>query len=498
MAYKLTKFYPENFSKDITQIVDAITFKHGMKPFLYGSGSYKINYPSDYDLAQEVPVSKTILSDFQKVIKQLLKIKDIYIGDIKSGELPYLKIIPDNLNERNYNEYRPKMIEKINKFAKDKCITQEEKDEALKILIPDLTEMDIYILEHDLRFEVIRWKPSDILKGFVNYRGHKIDFYEYLIGDSMTKIDVIAWINGVRYNEITMVYNFTKKGIPVNSKFENIELALLDQIPYLLHKKKYMKICKRINSIERASNIPKKLVLSRLYRLFKSDLGLLNQVISDISALQFLLDNVGIIPKAKFEYEIDQIKYRLGNMVNLKYLKQQNIIMQLLDEIEKDVMNMELLETLHDKLSNILQTEVLKDMKKWKLFPIPVEYLPKEFKGKGVLVKSNNFSKEEEELMRSTLQSAISKGYGECHMVKHILKGIPQRFIPKDVKGKGNKITMSKPVLLKEHKKLIKVLESGNEKQQLKEAQDQQQEMQKYITKGGLIRRPVEDIEMTI
>ena len=56
----------------------------------------------------------------------------------------------------------------------------------------------------------------------------------------------------------------------------------------------------------------------------------------------------------------------------------------------------------------------------------------------------------------------------------------------------------SSPVYKSEITKLIKVLESGNEKQQLKEAQDQQQEMQKYITKGGLIRRPVEDIEMTI
>lgn len=443
-AYKLTKFYPENFSKDITRIVKAITFTHGKPPFLYGSGAYKINYPSDFDLAQEVPVSKNILNDFQEVIRRLLKIKGIYIGDIKSGEIPDLKVIDDDLSSKNYNAKRPVMINKINKLAKDKCISNEEKNEALKLLIPNLTEMDIYILEHDLRFEVIRWKPTDILKGFVKYRGHKIDFYDYLIGDSMTKIDIISWLNGIRYNEVTMVYNFTKNGEPVNSKFGNIELALLDQIPYLLHKKKYMKICKRINSIERASLKPKKLTLSRLYRLFKSDLGLLNQVLSDISAIEFLVENVRVIPKEKFEFEIDQIKFRLGNMTNSKYLKKQHIIIKLLDEVEKDVMDLDLLKTLEADLSEILQSEVLKEMKKWKLFPIPAEYLPKGFD------------------------------------------------------GKGNNVTMSKSDLLTEHEKLIKVLQSGNKKQQEQEAQNQKQEMRNYITKGGLIRKPVEDIEMII
>ena len=395
MAYKQVKKYPENFADDITKIVKALTLDGGEQPFLYGSGSYKIDYPSDYDLAQDIPTEKYgkngILRDLQKVIDRLMKQSNIYIGDIKSGEIPDFKVIDDDINEKNYNTKRPVMISKLKSLYKKKVITKEEYDESIKLLQPDLKEMDIYVIKHDIRYEVIRWKPADILKGFVVYRGKKIPFDKYLLGDSMTKIDVIAWVNGIRYNEITMVYVFSKNGEIINKKFGNIELALMEQIPYLLYKGMYMKICKRINSIERASENPNKLLLRRLYKLFTSDLGLLNQVISDISALQYLMENVKSISKSKFEFELDQMKTRLGNMTNVKYIKKENVIKRLLDQLESDVVDMKVLEDLDETLRAILQTEVLKQMKKWKLYPIPNEYMPccrvMEIKGGKIKVK---------------------------------------------------------------------------------------------------------------
>ena len=380
MAYKLTKFYPENFSKDITSIIDAITFKHGARPFLIGSGSAKLNYPSDFDLMQSVPASKTILGDFQEVIRKLLKIKGIYIGDIKSGEIPYLKVIPDDIKAGNYNHYRPFMIEKLNKMVNDKCITKEEHKEAVALLQPNLTEMDIYIIKHEIRFEVIRWKAEDILKGYVNYRGHKIGFYDYLIGQSLTKIDVIAWLNGIRYNEITMVYVFTKGGKPINTSLEDFEAVIIEQMPYLIYKEKYMKIAKRIGSIEKMHKDPNVAIQKKLYKLFNSDLARLNQVISDITALQFLIENIKVVPKARFEYEIDQIKFRLGNMTNHRYLKKENIVIKLLDELENDVVSLDLLEDLHNTLLGILEPEVRKYLKKIGLIPIPPQYFPEQFR----------------------------------------------------------------------------------------------------------------------
>ena len=376
MAYKITKKFPQDFARDITSVVDALTLSHGERPFLYGSGSYKIDYPSDYDLAQEVPVSKYILSDLQEVIKRLMKMEGVYIGDIKSGEIPIFKVVEEDTDEKNYNSRRPKMLSKVKSLYKKKVITKEEYDDAIKILQPDLKEIDIYVLKHDVRYEVIRWKPQDILNGFVTYRGVKIPFNKYLLGDTITKIDVIAWLNGVRYNEVTMVYAFTKDGEMVNKKFGNIELALIEQIPYLLYKGMYMKICKRINSIERAGKNPNKLLLRRLYNLFASDLGLLNQVISDIGALEFLIENVKSISKSRFVYEIEQMKTRLGNMTNLKYIKNEKVINALLNELENDVVDLDVLKKLEESLFIILQSETIKKMKTMKLLPIPKEYLP--------------------------------------------------------------------------------------------------------------------------
>ena len=42
MAYKLIKKYPENFSDDITHIVDILSFKKGKKAQLYGSSRFKL------------------------------------------------------------------------------------------------------------------------------------------------------------------------------------------------------------------------------------------------------------------------------------------------------------------------------------------------------------------------------------------------------------------------------------------------------------------------
>lgn len=381
MAYNLIKKYPENFSKDITDVISALTLKHGEKPILIGSGAGKLNYPSDFDLMQAIPLEvggnrAPILEDLQEVIGKILKMKGIYIGDIKSGELPYLKVVPDDISAKNYDAYRPLMIKKLNKMKKDGCITKDEHKEAVGLLQPNLTDIDIYIIKHDIRFEVIRWTAEDILNGCVNYRGHKIGFYDYAFGQSLTKIDIISWLNGIRYNEITMVYVFTKNGKPINKAMEDFEAIIIEQMPYLIYKEKYMKIAKRIGSIEKLQREPIVSIQKKLYKLFNSDLARLNQVISDITALQYIIENVRVVPEERFEYEIDQIKYRLGVMTNHKYLKKQNVVIRLLDELEKDVVSLDLLEKLHDILLGVLEPEVKKYLKKMGLLPVPQRYLP--------------------------------------------------------------------------------------------------------------------------
>ena len=475
MAYKLNKKFPLNFSKDVEKVVKLLSVKHGQKAGLYGSARFKIDTSGDFDFFQEIKLTAALLEgdnllkEFQEVIRNVLKHKDIFLGDIKSGEIPALRVVDVDINETNYMKKRPSMLKKLKKLYKDGNIDKEEFDESIALLKPNLTEMDLSIVRDAIRFEVIRWSPEDILQGHTSYRKQKINFKDYLFTFSTTKIDIMAWVNGIRYTEITMVYFFTdKNGEQINSGFQYLKEFLSDSIPVLLKKGNYMKICKKINAIERTKDEPDDLILKRIYSLYISNLGRLSQIVSDIKVLIFLIENVKVIPKNKFKYEIDQMKYRLGVVSNKKYLKHQEAVVKLINEIEKDVVDLNLLDQLKDEINDIMQSEVLKQMKKWKLFPIPKEYLPKpdDIRGQG-------FDKKEEELLHKTLASAIQKGYGDCHMVQHILKGIPTRFLPSE-------ISLKKKDLLREHTKLIDVLTKGTKQQQLKEAADQQKEMAAY------------------
>jgi len=382
MAYKMNRLNPENYSEDILRVVQALKLPSGEEPIFQGSSSLKVLYPSDYDLAQYVSVETNLKREFQEVIHKLMKLKDAYIGDIKSGEIPELKVVPDNTNSNNYNARRQGFLDKLKSLYTRKYITKEEYNNSVKILKPDLTDIDISIIKHDIRFEIVRWTPNDILKGFIVYRKHKVDFNLYLFGNNITKIDVIAWVNGVRYSEITMNYKFTGNGVTLNTK-GNVLNEILSEVPYLYYTGKFLKICKRMFSIETLlSNTPHqvrythKLTQRRLYRLFNGDLNLLNQIKGDIGNIIFLVENIKHVPKDKFEYEINQIKYRLGSITNLKYLKIQPVVVKMLNILQKDAINIRELEKLETFLSNFIEKEVKTQMKKWKLLPIPWVYLP--------------------------------------------------------------------------------------------------------------------------
>lgn len=398
MAYKLVKEIPENYSSEITDVFDALTMKHGDKPYLIGSANYKIQFPSDYDLTQEVPVNKFILKDMQEIICRLLKMKNLFIGDIKCGSIPELKIIDKDLTLRNYKDKRPIMIDKLKKLFANKSITKEELDESISLLKANLKLLDIYIIKNKIEFDAIRWKPEDILTGFVNYRGQTVPFNKYLLDENVTKIDVIVWLNGVRYNEISNVYIYKKDGVFLNVKrntAEEFSQTLKNQMPFLLYEGKYMKICKRINSIERLKGSEGDIELMKnLFTLFNSNLGRLSQVLSDLITLEFMIENIKVMPKEKVEYEIDQMKFRLGNMTNKKYLEKQDKVIQLLAIVEKDVLDFDAIDKLKNELFTLLESETLKFMKQYRLYPIPKKYLPVDVIGDGIvdtIVKGINY-----------------------------------------------------------------------------------------------------------
>jgi len=457
MAYKMNRLDPENYSEDILRVVEALRLPSGDDPMFQGSSALKVVYPSDYDLAQYVKVQRDMKRDFQAVIRKLMKLRDAHIGDIKSGEIPELKVIPDNTNSRNYNGRRQGFLTKLKQLVDRKYITSKEYSDSVRLLQPDLTELDMFIIKHDIRFEVVRWTPKDILKGFVVYRKHKVDFNTYLFGNNITKIDIVAWVNGIRYSEITMNYKFVgENGLVVNNKGTDVLNEILSEVPYLFYKGKYLKICKRMFSIEtliantpQLNREPNKLTQRRLYKLFNGDLNLLNQITGDIGNLIYLVDNVEHIDRDRFEYEVDQMKYRLGVITNLRYLKIEPVVAQMLEQLEANVVSLRVLEKLESFIRGFIEGEVKKQMKKWKLLPIPRVYLPSD---------------------RIDLE-----GGGE------------------DMLGEGMDVKIPKQEFIKEHKKLIPLLKKGSQSERQKEAQDQSEELEKVMSGEGQKRKKADE-----
>jgi len=374
----INRKYPENYSNEITNLIDILTIKGGEKPQLVGTSSLRLNYSSDYDLCQIVNLKSKndFFHQFQNIINNLLNTRMLYIGDIKSGMVLEFKVLNDNINEHNYNQQRPYFINKLNDLCDKGYISKEELKESLNLLKPDLSSIEIAILKKEIRYEIIRWKPQDVLKGYLIYRTKKINFTDYLLTDTISKIDVVFWINGVRFNEMSIIYLFKVNGTIINNYFFQADRKIRENILYLNYQHKYFKLCKRIFTFERIKPPAQqnKQIIEKLFDLFDGDLGRISQVMSDLETLVYLKENISSIPIAHIKFELNQMKNRLGMVTDNIYLQNSNIIIKLLHLLETNF-NINDLEKIFNILNNILQHETLVFMKNNNLYPIPNEYI---------------------------------------------------------------------------------------------------------------------------
>jgi hypothetical protein len=374
----INRKYPENYSREIKNLIDKLQIEGGEKPRLVGTSALRLNFVGDYDLYQKVNVksAKDFCLGFQNVIRKLLITKLLYIGDIKSGEVPEFKVLDNSITVQNYNQKRLSFIEKVKNLCSKGYISTEELNENLKMLKPSLKAEEIAVLKKELRYEVIRWTPRDVLNGYVEYRTKVIYLNDYLLTNSITKIDIVFWLNGIRFNEMSIMYLFVVNGKEINNFFNNIENIVREQILVLDYKHKYFKICKRLYTLERIK-LPKqqdKKLMELLFHLFNSDLSIISQVMSDLETLVYLKENVSLLPKYNINFEIDQMRNRLGIIRNNDYIKDERIVDKLINLLDTNF-NLGDLEQLFNILNTILQHETLIFMKHNNLYPIPKKYI---------------------------------------------------------------------------------------------------------------------------
>lgn len=356
----IKKDFPENYSNEVESILDDMTFNDEL--ILAGSASLRSQqYASDFDGYEIVKVNEPtdeqalnkLVKQFQSIVRKLQK-PNIFITDIKSGEIPQMKVIDD---EYDYEHSK----EKINVLKEMKLISEAEAKDALDILPKKANEYDLIKAKDKIKFHILRWTPTEVLANKKKLRnGMTITLEQTFSQPAITKLDVVALIEKNRYAEFSVIYEFVNKNKVLNKVEKDLTESIEDDVKKYMVIGNYFKALKRLFSLAKIEEDKKE--IERLNEILNSDLGKLNLVIGDMDTLQMVLDTKADLETIK--YEIDQFKNRLSKIYTIdSYLKVEPLVLKQIKSIEsiKDRKKLkDKIEVVADQLNNVLQKEAKK------------------------------------------------------------------------------------------------------------------------------------------
>lgn len=365
------KSWTEDYPSDVVVLLKRMSFSDGANVVLGGSASIRgMLYAGDYD-AVEV-VKRPTPQKFQTIIRNLLRTKDAYIGDIKCGEVKQWKVFPKNLRVKNGRivGYKPgKIQERLRTLASQGVFTAEGLKEAEALVVHHPTKEQYFRMRDELRPEVVRWTPQEILRGEKTLQdGSTYTLAQGMKSDGLFKLDVIGFVSKNRYKEFSMIYLRKKQ-----------EWDLLDELKQdiLLYSTlgKHFKAVKRMFSLARWEGNRK--LLETLEPMLNGDEGILYSVISDVDTILYLYENKEQIPESKVKYEIDQFRDRLSNIYkDAVLLKKVPAFLNHITAIEKADSLKPKLEKFKADLEHQLELATKRKLRTLRLLPIPKEFLP--------------------------------------------------------------------------------------------------------------------------
>ena len=300
------KKFPQNYPDDAVSILKAMSFTNGRAVNVVGSMSLRSQqYAGDYDANEEVHGTLPRLARrFQTIIKRLLK-KPLYIGDCKSGSVEEWRVIPKD--EKDYSPKKSK--EHLQDLERDGIISAGEYKSSVKLL------SNYLVAKQEIKFHIIRWSVPEILQGHKTLRdGRRFTLEEAFSSPSITKLDVIGFVQNNRYTDFSMIYTFYNGKKILNPDFIDVRKSLQEAIKYYTQTGNVFKALKRKFSLARLDNDKK--TVDELTALFNSDLGRLYALSSDIGTLLSLLDKPHL-DLQKIHFELDQFKGRMANIYSL-------------------------------------------------------------------------------------------------------------------------------------------------------------------------------------
>jgi hypothetical protein len=343
---------PEVYSRKTQELIDLVTIDKSVNPV--GSQKYKVHrYPGDIDIFEQVKVccsleeaQNKIVQHFQDLARNIYYTPNVYFGDFKAGLDHRYDINIGELDiEGKPINYNPRMIRlQVENLYEDSLITKKELEEFNEAIKPKPNREQWEEL-NDLkrRYYIVRWNLDEILRGY-KLIGPPSELEELTLAEAIThkticKIDIWAPVMG-NFMEITNFFLLVLqqplsggkyKDIPINIELGNIYSSLISDIKHYGSKahRNSLKFAKRIWTL--CSYINETETMRKLYPLFVSGAGILNQINSEIEVLVNLLEKIPRPPIDLIKEQVDRFKFRISQVYEFDL--NEKVVNRLIDEI---------------------------------------------------------------------------------------------------------------------------------------------------------------------
>jgi hypothetical protein len=380
------KRFPLNYPLDVLNVINAMAFDTSAVS-IAGSMSLRTQlYAGDYDMYEIVKLEGASMAaaaanaahGLQSAVRQLLALPNCYVGDIKAGVVPEWQVIMgDVMNGRVVGFDSDIAGRRVTDLVRGGVMSREEGREALALLKPSPTVFEWLQMAKEIRPHVVRWTVSEVLAGDKMLAdGRRFTLQDAVQSPAIVKLDAVSLVQGSRFTDFSIIYAFRWHGKPVNDFKMDMEHELKKDIAFLAGNGDYYKLAKRLFSLLKQRKGTGK-ILSDLTDMFNSDLGRLYSIISE-----FLMENAESLPLDKIRFELDQIRGRLGLIVDLAGVDTPAVLTMLLkmlsipDTADGRARLLADVERLGEKFTETLNTEAAKRLTAMKLLPVARQFLP--------------------------------------------------------------------------------------------------------------------------
>jgi hypothetical protein len=403
----LLRLKPEiSYSNDVLKNIKLLSISKDNLAKAFGSFVYSFQkYAGDIDLF-EVDQSdlshdglmKAAAKRIQEIVKTINDSKTMFFSEMKAGLDSTYFFDVGNLENGIYDS-NSFLYFKANNLWENHLLTNKEflqieigdqliEDKKVKSINESTNIYDmIYGIFRERR--TLRWSADEILKGFkLLPDGNKYTLHRAMAEKAMIKYDMISYVDG-KFVEVTnlvfLVYKDEDGDFqPLNISEEDLHNpeSLKEETEKLFYSNKFfnpMKGCKRLYAIMRVLN--RFDYLEQVTRIVGGNISLLYQQKGALEAIEIIIERGHSFPKEKINRNLDLIKSRIVNVIELS----NDVINNLCEKINIAILQnskqikLDIIKDIIHNFKKIISDHTIRLMTKEGLFPIPNMFMPLEY-----------------------------------------------------------------------------------------------------------------------